>query len=151
MDPLSASRSQPEVRDAKRTFHIAIAEDNPGDVSLIREALQEAGLRLQLTVCQDGEKMAKFLARIARGEISPPDIFLLDLNLPRVDGIALLKQIRAASAMVDVPVVIVTSSDSPKDRQAAQESGATAYFRKPSDYDEFMHLGTLAGNLLPKP
>lgn len=121
--------------------HILLAEDNPGDVILIREALRESGVEFELTVQRDGEEMLTQIEQIDRGEVSCPDIFLLDLNLPKTGGHALLRRIRGGGTCKGVPVIIVTSSDSAKDRDLSVRLGANAYFRKACDYEEFMLLG----------
>jgi len=123
--------------------HVLLAEDNPGDVILIREALRSAGFEFELTVQQDGERMLSHIEMIDKGEKTCPDVVLLDLNLPKTSGHALLERMRAHGLCKDIPVIIVTSSDSIKDRETAVRLGASDYFRKATDYDEFMRLGPL--------
>src|ERR1035441_6612739 len=103
----------------KPMVHVLLAEDNPGDVLLIREALQEGGFEFELTVQQDGEKMLSYIDLIDAGEKRCPDIVLLDLNLPKRNGDVLLKRMRSGGSCRDVPVIIVTSSDSKRDRDMA--------------------------------
>ena len=122
---------------------VLLAEDNPGDVLLIREALRGIGFDFKLTVQQDGELMLSHIDQIDRGEQACPDIVLLDLNLPKAGGHILLQRLRASDTCKGVPIIIVTSSDSAKDRDLAVRLGASAYFRKASDYDEFMRLGAV--------
>ena len=124
-------------------MNVLLAEDNPGDVILIREALKEVGFDFELTVQNDGERMLSHIDRIDNGELGCPDLVLLDLNLPKAGGHTLLERMRASGRCQLVPVIIVTSSDSPKDRDLAVRLGASDYFRKASDYDEFMRLGTV--------
>jgi CheY-like chemotaxis protein len=122
---------------------VLLADDNPGDVILIREALKDRGFDFELIVQPDGEKMAGYLDRIDAGDAPCPDVVLLDLNLPKKDGFLLLERIRKSVPCQDIPVIIVTSSDSARDREATARLGANEYFRKPSDVDEYMRLGEI--------
>ena len=127
-----------------RDLLILLAEDNPADVILIEEALNEHGLRYSLRVFRDGAEAASFLGTIqCKDDSGCPDIALLDLNLPKVEGHELLRMIRAHPVCSNLPVIIVTSSDSPEDRQTAARFGASYYFRKPSNLTEFMKLGAI--------
>jgi CheY-like chemotaxis protein len=116
---------------AESPYQIWIAEDNPADVYLIEEAL---------------------LNKIARMDQDPsvscPDLFLIDLNLPRRSGDEILAQIRQSSRCRDVPVIVITSSDSPQDRARVRELGASFYFRKPADLERFMTIGGIVRNFL---
>lgn len=128
---------------------ILLIEDAEPDVFLVREALRQAGLAFQLTVLDDGEKAIEFVDHLDRDNASIcPNLILLDLNLPKRTGDQILEHIRKSSRCSNVPVVIVTSSDSPKDKSQTTALGATEYFRKPSRLDEFMRLGTLVQRLL---
>ena len=126
---------------------ILLAEDNPADVYLIREALREHGVECRLQVVADGKEVLK----IVSGEAGPAvDLIILDLNLPRHDGIEILQRLRESSAHAQVPVVILTSSDSPRDRKTAIELGATQFLRKPSSLQQFLDLGAVFRSLLTK-
>jgi CheY-like chemotaxis protein len=138
------------MRNTDTTIQILLAEDNPGDVLLVRDALESEHLDFELTVKRDGHEMLKFLEFIESGQALCPGIVLLDLNLPKYSGAFLLERFRESSVCAHVPVVIVTSSDSQKDRQTATRLRASGYFRKPSDYDEFMRLGGIVRALLAK-
>src|SRR5213076_2178120 len=107
---------------------------------LIQQALKQEKLSFQLMVQRDGEEMFRYIDRVDVGELPCPDIVLLDLNLPKKNGEAVLARIQRSPAFSAVPVVIVTSSDSPRDRQTTLDLGARTYFRKPNDFDEFMRL-----------
>jgi chemotaxis family two-component system response regulator Rcp1 len=134
---------------SKTQFRIVIVEDSEPDVFLVREALQGSGVEYELHVLDDGEKAVGFLDQVDRGEGVPrPHLILLDLNLPKRSGAQVLERVRQSTACGGVPVVILTSSDSPKDRALAAELKATKYFRKPSRLDEFMTLGPLVRDLL---
>jgi two-component system, chemotaxis family, response regulator Rcp1 len=126
-----------------RKLRVLLAEDNRGDILLVEEALAHHGLEADLVVHRDGEEMLGTIVRIDAGELPCPDVVLLDLNLPRLNGQQLLKRMRESPLCGRMPVIIVTSSDARQDREATSRLGASAYFRKPSDYDEFLQLGAL--------
>jgi CheY-like chemotaxis protein len=128
-----------------RPLKILIIEDNPADVHLIREALLERQINFTLQVIDDGESAFQFFGETAGQRVA--DIVLLDLNLPKISGDAILSRIRQNPALQDVPTVVLTSSDSPKDRNQAERLGATAYVRKPSNLDEFFAIGGLVQQL----
>lgn len=125
---------------------ILLAEDNPADVFLIREALKEHQVDCTLRVAVDGRDALNVL--VSADIHSSPDLIILDLNLPRHDGIELLQKVRSTQATAHVPVVVLTSSDSPRDRLTANELGATQYLRKPSNLEQFMALGAIFRDLL---
>jgi len=124
-------------------------EDAEPDVFLVREALERDGLEFELEVLDDGEKAVDFIDRIDQDPaIRRPNLLLLDLNLPKKSGGQVLERVRQSPACADVPVVILTSSDSPMDKARAAQYKATEYFKKPSKWDEFMRLGPLVRDLL---
>jgi DNA-binding response OmpR family regulator len=114
----------------------------------VRTALETEKLDVNLVVKKDGEEMLDWMKIIEAGKAERPEIVLLDLNLPKYSGAVLLENMRRSHTFDDVPVVVVTSSDSPKDREVAFRYHASSYFRKPSDYDEFMRLGGIVRSLL---
>jgi two-component system, chemotaxis family, response regulator Rcp1 len=124
-----------------RRYRILLIEDNPADVHLIREALTEKEVAYDLDTIDDGEVAREHISAIEAGRKPRPDIILLDLNLPKVTGDVLLKRIRQSASMADIPVMVLTSSDSPRDRTLAEKLGASAYIRKPSNLEEFMAIG----------
>lgn len=124
---------------------ILLAEDNPADVYLIREALREHRVDCTLQVISDGKEVLAVLAdRTAR----PLHLIILDLNLPRHDGIEILERLRESATLCNVPVVVLTSSDSPRDRQVATGLGAARFLRKPSSLEQFLNLGAVFRDLL---
>lgn len=129
-------------------LHILLAEDNFGDVLLVEQALTEHQVDHELHVVADGDEALQFLDRMGEvGEPPCPDVLLLDLNLPKVEGPKVLQQFRKHPACAETPVIVVTSSDAPRDRKRVEALGATAYFRKPSELSEFMTLGALVKEL----
>jgi CheY-like chemotaxis protein len=130
-------------------FQILVVEDAEPDVLLVREALQRSGLKFELQLLEDGESAVDYIEALERDQAVPrPDLVLLDLNLPMKSGSQVLERLRESTICGDIPVVILTSSDSPKDKAQAAHLRATEYFRKPSRLDEFMRLGQVVRKIL---
>ena len=127
---------------------ILLAEDNPPDVYLIRTALMEHGIDLPIQVATDGQEVLQILDQHEALAETRMNLIILDLSLPRHDGIEILQRIRSSELLRRIPVVILTSSDSPRDRMAASELGATRFLRKPSSLDQFLGLGAAFKELL---
>jgi DNA-binding response OmpR family regulator len=135
----------------REKLRIVIVEDNDPDVFMVREALEQAGLRFELQVLDDGEKAVDLIERMDEDTAEPePNLVLLDLNLPRKTGAEILSRLRRSNKLRQTPVIILTSSDSPKDRSETAQLGATHYFQKPSKLVEFMKLGPLVRELLER-
>jgi chemotaxis family two-component system response regulator Rcp1 len=125
-----------------------VAEDNLPDALIVREAIKREKLPVEVFIAPDGEKALEFFRRAGSDEASPtPQALLLDLNLPKVDGLEVLRALRAIPRFKDIPVLVVTSSDSPEDREDAARLGAR-YFRKPVTYGEFLRIGGVIRQLL---
>jgi len=120
------SRRQP--RSDARRLKILLAEDNDVDVWLFREAFQALGLPHQLEIAPDGEQA---LARLRTRPL--PDLILLDLNMPKLDGFEVLSAIRADPKLCLIPVIILSSSRDPKDVRRAQQLGANSYLCKSTE------------------
>lgn len=125
---------------------VFLAEDNAGDVLLVRRVLTEHKLEFELLVAEHGDNVTELLERIGK-DLPAPNVLLLDLNLPRMDGPELFSRVRAHPLCKDVPLIVVTSSDSPKDHAWTSEYEVSHYFRKPSNLEEFMQLGTVIRSL----
>ncbi len=122
-------------------IEILLVEDDPGDVLITREAFAEHKVSNRLTVCTDGAEALRFLRR--EGEhagATRPDIVLLDLNLPGVDGRAVLEVIHADPALNDIPVVVLTSSVAEEDFLRSHELRVDSYIAKPVDFASLMHV-----------
>jgi CheY-like chemotaxis protein len=131
------------------TFEIVLAEDNPADVTLVREALKEHGLECVLHVIQDGEQAIAFVESLDRDPNKPRlDLLLLDMHLPKRDGDEILERLRCTERYARTPVVVMTSSDSPQDHENAQKHAALHYFKKPLSLGEFMELGAIVRAIL---
>lgn len=133
-----------------KDWKIILAEDNPGDVFLVRRALNEH-LKgpldsFTLTVVKDGEEAIQMLDKSeASGETL--DLMLLDLNLPRRDGAEVLARLRSLTHLSGTPVIMMTSSDSPRDWERCMALGANRYFQKPAELKRFMEIGKIVADL----
>jgi CheY-like chemotaxis protein len=135
--------------NADDRVHVLLVEDSEADELLMRAALKLDGLECDFIVSEDGEKAIQLIERLEHGEVDPaPDIVLLDLNLPRKSGVMVLERIRQSSAYGELPVVVVSSSDSPRDHAQVSRLGANSYFQKPLDLMEFMKLGPLVRHVV---
>jgi DNA-binding response OmpR family regulator len=144
VDPASSSLSRVEAAS-----FVVLIEDNPTDVLLVREAISAHDLNVELDLMEDGEQAIRFIAEIdANPQARCPQLFLLDLNLPKVSGVEVLGSIRRSNRCANCPVLVITSSDAQNDRARSTALGATAYFRKPSGYEAYMRLGEVIQQLL---
>jgi CheY-like chemotaxis protein len=115
---------------------ILLVEDNPDDEALTIRALEKAGVANRVTVARDGAEALECLAHPGGyGEL--PEVVVLDLKLPKVEGLEVLRRIRAAFRTRMVPVVVLTSSDEERDLVESYRLGANSYVRKPVDFVEF--------------
>ena len=106
-------------------------------------------MNADLDVVQDGEKAIRFFDRVDQDESAAcPVLVIIDINLPKRPGGEVLREMRKSRRCAGALVVVVTSSDSSRDRDDMARLGANAYFRKPSDYESFLKLGEVAGALL---
>ena len=125
-----------------------VVEDNPADVGLVREALDEYHVACELTVVGDGERAIDLINDIDARRSRCPDLVLLDLKLPKRHGCEVLERMRASTQCRSMPVVVLTSSNAKEDRECAERYGATKYLRKPVDLEEFIDLGRIFVELL---
>ena len=121
---------------------ILLVEDDPKDVELTLTALEEYNLANEVVVARDGEEALEYL--YARGKFKTrssdnPAVMLLDLKLPKVDGLEVLKQIKSDGKLRMIPVVVLTSSKEEKDMVASYRLGVNAYVVKPVDFHEFVN------------
>jgi chemotaxis family two-component system response regulator Rcp1 len=124
-----------------RPIEILLVEDNPGDVRLTREALNEGKVRNNLFVAQNGIDALDFLRRSNGNEDAiQPDLILLDLNLPKMDGRELLAEIKKDKDLKRIPVVILTTSEAEEDVVRTYNLHANCYITKPVDLDQFISV-----------
>lgn len=135
------------MQQGSNQTRILLIEDNPADVFLIKEALRSHDVRFELDWVRDGEEAVARLAKIG-SSLTVPDLVLLDLNLPKVDGKEILARIRRNPALAQTIVAILTSSDSPHDRRETADLGANCYIKKPPTLDEFLDVGRTIKNLI---
>ncbi|HXB09663.1 MAG TPA: response regulator [Puia sp.] len=120
-------------------IHILLVDDNEGDILLTREALDDARIINKISIASDGVEALRFLRRQDRsGDM--PDLILLDINLPRMNGTELLGIIKADPYLKRIPVIMLTTSSAEKDILASYENYANCYITKPVDLDRFMDV-----------
>lgn len=132
-----------------RPVHILLAEDNPADQRLISEALNICDLHHELHVVSDGEEALAEATKAGSKDHAPcPDVFILDLGLPRIEGIDVLRAFRSNSNCTDTPVVVFTASVRPTDQAIAEQFAGVRFVRKPMDLDEFLLFGRTVKSML---
>jgi two-component system response regulator len=119
-----------------KTKYVLLVEDNADDVALTRDAFREARIANEIVVASDGAAALDFLFKSAAD--LPPSLVLLDLKLPKVDGLEVLRRIRTHASTKRLPVVMLTSSREEQDLIASYDLGANSYIRKPVDFDQFV-------------
>jgi CheY-like chemotaxis protein len=124
-----------------RQFEIMLVEDNSGDVRLTREALAEGHVRNHLTVASDGAEALAMLRHDPRyGEAPRPDLVLLDLNLPKLDGRHVLSEMKNDPDLRRIPVVVLTTSKAEEDVLRSYDLHANSYITKPVDFEQFIKV-----------
>ncbi len=118
---------------------IMLVEDNPLDVDLTLRAFQRRKLVNPVVVARDGEEALAWVARWEAGEMKPA-VILLDLNIPRIDGLAVLRTMKAHQTLRRIPIVVLTTSSEDRDMHAAYDLGVNSYIVKPVDFDNFMDV-----------
>jgi chemotaxis family two-component system response regulator Rcp1 len=122
-----------------RPIEILLVEDNPGDVRLTREALRDGKVQNNLSTARDGLEALKFLRHEPPFELAVrPDLILLDLNLPRMDGREVLSEIKADDKLKAIPVVVLTTSKAEEDVLRSYDLHANCFVTKPVDLDQFI-------------
>jgi two-component system, response regulator len=124
---------------------ILLVEDNPDDEMLTRRAFKKSNIANELIVARDGAQAINILQNVGRVGERLPGLVLLDLKLPKVDGLEVLRRIRANERTAIIPVVVLTSSQLEEDILASYRSGANAYVRKPVNFSEFADAVTTLG------
>jgi len=123
-----------------KPIDILLAEDNAGDVRLTQEALKDAKVLNNLIVAADGVEALAILRGEDGKQPSRPDLILLDLNMPRMDGRELLEEIKKDNSLRRIPVVVLTTSAADRDVLQAYELNANCYITKPVDLGQFMRV-----------
>jgi CheY-like chemotaxis protein len=130
------------MSEAIRAFRILLVEDDPADATLAKRALREWEKPTEIFHVTDGVDCLNFLRR--EGELHKaaprPDLILLDLNMPRMNGREALKEIKADESLRSIPVVILTTSDFEQDVLRSYDLGANSFITKPVDLNKFFHI-----------
>ena len=130
-----------ELQATGKAMEIMLVEDSLLDARITIESLRKCGIHHRLTLLRDGTEAAEFLQQKGIFSRAPrPDVILLDLILPRTDGVELLKLIRANESIEAIPVVVLTSSDDGADRQTCEALGVTTYIHKPFNEVKFLSV-----------
>ena len=137
-----------EPLSGHRPPQIVLVEDSAADIGLVREALSEHKVECELTVITNGERAVRLLAEIEAGEHACPALFIIDLNLPKKPGRVVLQRVRDSAVCGHVPAIVLSSSDSQKDKDDVAAFGPSQYIRKPSKLDDFIRLGAVFKQIL---
>jgi chemotaxis family two-component system response regulator Rcp1 len=127
----------------KAVHAILLVEDNPADVEIARRGLRESDSPVELIVVRDGQEALDYLLRRAgpdAGGWRRPDLILLDMNLPRLNGLEVLRRVRADADLRSVPVIVLTTSRRAEDVQQMYAAGANTYIEKPRDFGRFVQV-----------
>jgi len=124
-----------------RPINILLIEDNPGDVRLTQEAFKEGRMEVDMSVVMDGVEAVKFLKKQEKyQEAVTPDLVLLDLNLPKMDGREVLEVIKSDPKLKRIPVVVLTTSNAEQDILKSYNLHVNCYINKPVDFDKFFDI-----------
>jgi CheY-like chemotaxis protein len=125
----------------KNGAQVLLVDDNPADVDLTSDVLGKSKGRFHVSAVGDGEEAILFLRRAGRYADAPsPDLIVLDLNLPRKDGRAVLSEVKSDPDLARIPVVVFTTSQASSDVNRSYELGANCYLRKPGNLSEFVEV-----------
>jgi CheY-like chemotaxis protein len=150
MEGLGISRSY-SMATAKRAS-ILLVEDHSPDVFLIQRAIRESGVACDVTRCADGEQALDAIEKMKLEPDTLPGLVLLDLNLPRIGGMEILRVIRQDPTLAKVRVAVLTSSQDPRDKDQAITLGAARFVTKPSELRVYMQvIGQLVKDLFGSP
>ena len=120
-------------------IHILLVEDNEGDIVLTLDAFEESKIKTDISVVKNGQEALDFLFKKGIYEkVAKPDMILLDINIPVFNGHEVLKIIKQDPTLKKIPVIVLTTSSSPKDIDLAYENHSNSYVKKPLDMDEFL-------------
>jgi len=129
------------LRNSKEKPRILLVEDNPGDIRLTQEVFSKSSLAINMDVVTDGEMALEFLFKKGKfADAVKPDIILLDLNLPKKNGLDVLKVVKADTHLKRIPIIVLTTSDAEHDISNAYSNHANCYILKPLDFDDFTQI-----------
>lgn len=130
---------------------IVLAEDDEGHASLVQRNLKRAGIANHIVHVQDGRQALDYVRRQGEFSARPPAGFLLlvlDINMPRVDGVEVLRQVKDDEKTAKIPVIMLTTTDDPREVERCYELGCSVYITKPVEYDAFVEAVRRLGLLL---
>ena len=128
------------IKDKEKKINILLIEDNQDDVFLIEMAAKECNINGSFVIANNGKTALVILEEIMTGKRNPPDMILLDVNLPKVTGLEVLKHIKNGETTCSIPIVVFTSSDSMADMKYCYENGADLFIRKPNNINGFREI-----------
>ena len=123
-------------------FEILLVDDNAADIGLFRESFKLTKAPVKINTAADGEEAMRFLHRLGEYQKATlPNLVLLDLNLPKKDGRQVLREMKNDERLKKIPVIVISSSRSPKDIADAYDLHANSYIVKPGDCEDFLNIG----------
>lgn len=125
--------------------HILLVEDNPNDELLTKMALEKSLPEIEIDVARDGHEVIDYFFGQNNSEYPTPNLIILDLNIPKINGLEVLKRLRTETKTMTIPIVVLTSSKEVKDIQLSSKYGANSFIRKPVDFVEFTKIADLIG------
>lgn len=129
------------IAEGQGFIEVLLVEDNPGDVRLAREAFRDVNMRVRLHLASDGTEAMAFLRQTGTHLGAPrPDLILLDLNLPKMDGREVLAQIKGDKQFKIIPTIVLSSSETDADVLTSYQLQASCYLRKPAQWEAFNGL-----------
>lgn len=140
-----ASDVQSNVRahnavETMKAMQLLLVEDSASDIRLVKEALKETGVPVQMTIMRDGVEALEHLRQVEVGRAPHPDIILLDLNLPRKNGREVLAEVKSSPNLKQIPVLVMTSSQSDDDVSQCYALNANCFITKPGDLDNYIDV-----------
>lgn len=142
------SKKEKSEEEKEKKRNVLLVEDNPGDVLITKEAFEKAEVKANMSIAKDGEEAIKFLSKVKelKEGNKKPDLVLLDLNLPKVNGKEVLKIIKKDNKLRHIPVVILSSSNNEEDIKASYDLQANCYVKKPSNMHHFITIAKSIGD-----
>ena len=123
-----------------KDIHILLVEDNEGDIVLTKEALSDAKIKNKVSVARDGDEAIRFVNKGLNDPSFLPDLILLDINLPKVDGKEVLQYLKTTASLKKIPVVMLTTSSSELDVRDSYNNYANCFITKPVDFNKFFEV-----------
>ncbi len=122
----------------KQELKILLTEDDQGHATLIKRNLKRAGVLNEIIHFTDGQQVLDFLEEKKQGKNLLPALLLLDIKMPRVDGIEVLSAVKSDEVLRKIPVIMITTTDDPREIERCHDLGCSNYIKKPIDYDKFV-------------